>query len=359
MDLRKIKLVILAAAFCAAVLSCKKDDKDTILPSLDGDIAFKYPEFVKTLETITFKPEGVSHPEGKGYGYYWKVTPVMEKSDTTRYENGLDTSEDGGKESDGSFTYTFPDSLGTYTVSCYAFASDYTGISNFAYITTVKSGPEGSIAGIEYLSTDPYITVDGARIYYVNIGGTDWMRNNLYTADKGCPFRRSKVTGDIFGNYYSYEEALNACPQGWTLPSDEDWTNLCREIGAADAAAGADIPGVGAALMGDATFNTTRMWEYWPEVGEITNSSKMGIIPAGYANLSVKDSNPAEHPYLDLTYPEASFSGLYEYATFWTSDLSSDGKLARYRYIYAKDPSLKVGYADKKAFGASVRCIRK
>ena len=72
MDLRKIKLVILAAAFCAAVLSCKKDDKDTILPSLDGDIAFKYPEFVKTLETITFKPEGVSHPEGKGYGYYWK-----------------------------------------------------------------------------------------------------------------------------------------------------------------------------------------------------------------------------------------------------------------------------------------------
>lgn len=358
MNLRKIRLFTLAAACCAAALSCKKDDDSTALPSLSGDISFTYPEFVKTQETVTFKPEGASHPENKGFGYYWKVSPGMTTSDTTKFENGLDKSDDSGKESDGSFTYTFPESPGTYTVSCYAFAKNYTGISQYAYVTTVKSGPEGSIAGIEYLPDDPFITVDGVKIHYVTVNGTDWTRSNLYTEDKGVPFRKSKVTGDILGKFYSYEEALTACPEGWRLPTDQDWANLCREFGSTSAEAGYDITDIGAALMADATFNGVRMWEYWPEVGDITDISRMDIIPVGYVNLSTRDESPKDHPYLDLTYPEASFTGLYEYAAFWTADTGASGNMACYRYLYAKDPTLRVGYADKKTFGASVRCIR-
>ena len=28
------------------------------------------------------------------------------------------------------------------------------------------------------------------------------------------------------GNLYTWEEALAACPEGWRLPTDEDWQNL-------------------------------------------------------------------------------------------------------------------------------------
>ena len=85
------------------------------------------------------------------------------------------------------------------------------------------------------------------------------------------------------------------------------------------------------------------MWEYWPNLGTITNASGMSIIPSGYANLSSK-----------------SFEGIYEYATFWTSTVSeSNENLAYYKYIYRDQPDVFTGEADRKSFGASVRCIRK
>ena len=29
-----------------------------------------------------------------------------------------------------------------------------------------------------------------------------------------------------YGNLYTWEEALEVCPEGWRLPTDEDWQNL-------------------------------------------------------------------------------------------------------------------------------------
>ena len=35
---------------------------------------------------LTFKAEDAKHPENKGIGYAWKVTPGMEKADTVKTE---------------------------------------------------------------------------------------------------------------------------------------------------------------------------------------------------------------------------------------------------------------------------------
>lgn len=39
----------------------------------------------------------------------------------------------------------------------------------------------------------------------------------------------------IYGNLMSYEEAVASAPEGWRLPSDEDWQALERTLGMKDA----------------------------------------------------------------------------------------------------------------------------
>ena len=163
MSFRKLYLLVFAAAALAAV-SCDDDDDTTVYPSLNGTLTFHAPEFIEPGQTLHMSPKGVSHPEGGELGYYWKVTPGMEISDTTRYENGLTLD---GKESDGSFSYTFPDTLATYTVSAYAFAQGYSGASRVRYVTVVIGDMtgNGSITGNGIKASDPKITVDGIDYY--------------------------------------------------------------------------------------------------------------------------------------------------------------------------------------------------
>ena len=155
MSFRKLYLLVFAAAVLTAV-SCKKDDDTKVLPSLNGSLTFYAPEFIAPGQKLTMTPKGVSHPKGDELGYYWKVTPGMTASDTTRYENGLTLD---GKESDGTFSYTFPDTLGTYTISAYAFAKGYSGASRVRYATVVIGDMtgKGSITENGIKSSDPKI----------------------------------------------------------------------------------------------------------------------------------------------------------------------------------------------------------
>jgi len=51
---------------------------------------------------------------------------------------------------------------------------------------------------------------------WIKIGQTRWMIQNL----------GSKATDNSCGNYYTNDEARNACPDNWHLPSDEEWMEL-------------------------------------------------------------------------------------------------------------------------------------
>ena len=342
---RLISLIIMAAGMVAAS-ACKEDDETEVLPSLEGALTFYAPAFIEPGQTLTMTPKGIAHPEDKGVGFYWKVSS-MESSDTTRLENGLSPE---GEESDGSFTYTFPDSLAVYTVTCYAFAEDYTGSSSSKYVTTVKTGVNGSLTNLGILSRDPHITMDGQDYYYTRIGDLEWMRNNLGVRKGGAAYGNADIMSDVFGRFYSYEDAVNVCPEGWRLPSEEDWLALGTAIGAT-AEKFADLKGVAAKMMADAKFNGVDMWDYWPAVGTITNESGFSAIPTGYINLGVESENGE--------YPEANSSGVYEYSVFWTAD-KAEGEtgMAYYRYLIADQPDMFISKGDTKSFGASVRCVR-
>ena len=358
MSLKKLSQLLLTGMIALSVISCKKDDDGTTTPSLDGHMSFSIPAYVKPGATVTLTPKGVSHPDDKGIGYYWRVTPTMVKSDTTRFENGLDKS---GNPSDGSFTFTFSDTLKTYTVGGYAYAKGYVSKSKEVTCTVVSGGVNESITNIGIDSSTPFEEVDGKKYYYTSVGNTDWMIQNMDNIAAGAPYSNCTAMSDVFGRYYSYEEALTVCPEGWTLPSEEDWTALAAAAGAeGEIAPYSNISGIAAALMGNAYFNGTRLWDYWPEVGDITNKSGISMIPAGYAMLGNKNSSPKADEFYDYNYPNAIFKGYMEYAAFWTADtVESEEGMAYYRYIIAQQPDLMIGKADTRSFGASVRCIRK
>lgn len=55
--------------------------------------------------------------------------------------------------------------------------------------------------------TDPR---DGKSYHQMDIAGLTWMRENLQYQD----------------SLYSYQQALSACPPGWSLPTKDDWAAL-------------------------------------------------------------------------------------------------------------------------------------
>ena len=348
MSIRKLFSIIFAAAAAMTIAGCNDDDEVTASPYLDGTLSFYVPEFIHQEAVITMTPKGISHPDGKGIGYSWKVTPGMESSDTTRLENGLSPD---GLQSDGSFTYHFSDSLGTYTVSCYGFADGYTSSYASAYTTVVKGGLNGTIKGTGILTTDKKINTDNTTYYYVEHDGVEWFRNNLANPSYGVSYTNAPAMLNVFGNFYTYEEAMQACPEGWRLPTDAEWVALVNSINPdAKAVVGKPAKGIAADLVSNISFNDTEMWEYWPTVGEFTNKSKLAAIPAGYANLGEK----AE----DGSYHTAAFFGINEYAAFWTADKVEGEDMAYYRYIICDQPDLQIGKGDTESFGANVRCVR-
>ena len=102
MSLRKLKSILMVAAVILAVASCKKKDDEVEIVYVDGTLTFELPEFIHPGQVIKMTPKGLTHPDGKEIGYYWKVSPSMTKFDTTRFLTGLGKD---GKPSDGSITY--------------------------------------------------------------------------------------------------------------------------------------------------------------------------------------------------------------------------------------------------------------
>ena len=102
--------------------------------------------------------------------------------------------------------------------------------------------------------------------------------------------------------------------------------------------------------MVNAYFNEIPLLEYWPIVGDVTNSSRLSLLPFGYVNLGNRDE--------EGKYPNAAFDGIYVYAAFRTADKVDGEGMAYYRYMISNQPEMMVGQGDVNSFGANVRCVR-
>lgn len=82
--------------------------------------------------------------------------------------------------------------------------------------------------------TDKLVDIRDGQVYKtVQIGTQTWMAENLnFASDTGsiC-YDNQSSNCKTFGRLYTWEVAKQVCPQGWHLPSDNEWQMLERSIG--------------------------------------------------------------------------------------------------------------------------------
>lgn len=90
---------------------------------------------------------------------------------------------------------------------------------------------------------------DGNEYHYVKVGSLDWMtENSRYdtgTDETRTVYATMQIPGDYgvttdaqtvqkYGYLYTYEGAQQAAPEGWRVPTDEDWKTLEKALGMSD-----------------------------------------------------------------------------------------------------------------------------
>lgn len=328
---------------CLSLASCHHKAEDNDLGYLDGSPEFFVDAYVRPGTRIETDVTGVSHPEGLGLGIFW-VETIDNQIDTVRRPEDPPSTPTA-------FSFTVKDTIGTFYLRCTAYADGYYVSNSSAVFSVVKTGLDQSLTGRGIAKTDPHVadkrdaSVPAGEnfYYYTTIAGLDWMRNNLCYTGSGVPYRECEVMNAVSGRFYTWEEAVKACPEGWRLPTDAEWTAMVSAVTGTSYSAGAMLPGAAGALMADAYFNGNKLWEFWPEV-KIANTSRLAVTPFGYATVDGENH---------------SYVGMGNYAVFWLADSATNTDTqALYRYFYVKQPDIYIGQADKSHFGASVRCVR-
>lgn len=335
MDFKQLSLLAAAATTLLFLAASCKDDDDDDTEYMSGTLTFtSIPAFVLVGDEYTLTPSGAYRDDGGDFGVYWYCDYDSIK-DTVRYE---------GEDGDGSWTFVVPDTLSTVTVYCYTYADGYYSSSASAETVVVDPAYGRTVTDNDLPGNSDWITDsrDGRRYYYTQIGNLEWTRHNMAYTEFGVPYYDCSAMTNIFGHYYTWTEAQDACPDGWRLPDGADWLDLAQTLGLDDVEEHDTFYGISGNLVVDAYFNTDiRMWEYWPAV-DVNNSTLFSSLPTGYATVLSSGHD---------------WNGAWEYAAYWTADEDDDGS-GYYRYFYAEKPDIHIGKIAKDAMVLPIRCVR-
>lgn len=334
-------ITILAISLAACMVTGCKEEEET-KDYLDGSITLRMPKYVVKGYTHKFKIDTLAtliSPDGTGVGYYFS-NPVTGSLDTVLLRDG----SYAPKYPDGIYSYTVGQEIGDETLYLVGFGSrDFYTASYGATYTIVDPAMDGtgSLTGFKRSSAEYQFTDarDGKQYWAINLDGTEWMSQNLGWRGAGAPFYNAEVMANVLGQYYSWEAAQTACPEGWRLPTDEEVKALALSFGGVEDENGG-MTGIAGDFMADLYFNGETLWPYWPQI-QITNATSLYMIPTGYA---VVDGSM----YL--------FSEMESYSVFWTAS-EQEGK-GVYRYIFEDQNNLMFGLGSKTGFAAPVRCIK-
>lgn len=334
MNIGKVLAITAFGILSASAVSCHHKSKEDTLEYLDGVLSFSLPTYMASGTSLELIPSGVTvGDDEKLPGIFWFTSENTAK-DTTRLEGDPAAIT-------GNYTlHVDDDFIGSLTVTCTAFADGY--YNRTQTLTTNVVSDETSLVIPDQSDAISSFTDDrdGKSYNFVTINGLDWFARNL-AYKGGFPALGTELLRNIFGTFYTWDEALAACPQGWRLPSSDDWKSLAVGLGDSPADSRSSFKNIAGALMTDATLNGVRMWEFSTAV-RISGESGFAALPTGYANV---DGDAV------------IFNDYLSYSVFWTSD-SFDEEQAYYRYLYAASPDVSIGLGYKSAFAAPVRCVR-
>ena len=168
-------------------------------------------------------------------------------------------------------------------------------------------------------------TRDNEDYKWTIIGNQIWMAENLnYKTVYGSWCYDDKESNcNTYGRLYNWETAKKACPDGWHLPTDEEWKELERQLEGTDE--GGKLKEVG--------------FTHWrsPNKGA-TNGSGFKALPGG----TRRSSGP--------------FISISAFGSWWSST-ENNAANAWYRYLGYSSADVGRFYYNKE-YGFSVRCIK-
>jgi uncharacterized protein (TIGR02145 family) len=197
------------------------------------------------------------------------------------------------------------------------------------------------------------ISTEGTRLNEVNIGNQVWMTENL-NVDKfrngdpipeaktekewleaginhqpaWCYYDNSLSNGEKYGklyNWYAVNDPRGLAPEGWKIPSDEEWTELTIHLD-------------GKVVAGTKLKSKSG----WNENGHGNNSSGFSGLPGGYRHIYGYNYEIGDAGY------------------WWSSTQTKDEDL--FYGAWARNLEIKNGDLNRLMqtpdFGLSVRCIK-
>lgn len=169
----------------------------------------------------------------------------------------------------------------------------------------------------------------------VQIGQQTWMAENLRTdLPHSYCFEDVQLHCDLFGRLYPWYVALEACPDGWHLPNDDEWKQMERHLGMDSVEADFAYlrgPGIGGKLK-----SVTHHWDFFNDGA--TNESGFTALPGG------------------PRYRLGQYGMVGHNGTWWTAT-EADSVMAWFRYV--GHSHAKVGRLyNEKIDGHSVRCVK-
>jgi uncharacterized protein (TIGR02145 family) len=247
----------------------------------------------------------------------------------------------------------------TYYVRAYA-----TNAEGTAYGEEQRTFKTLPVSDIEYGSfTD---SRDGNVYKTVTIGEQVWMAENLaylpsvvgpgtgststahyyvYGYD-GTDVATAKATSNYttYGVLYNWPAALTVCPDGWHLPSDEEWTQLEEYL----IANGYNYDGTTTRDKIAISLASATGWNSSTDTGAIGNTN---TAYDAYRNKSGFSALPGGYRYLN-----GAFNDIGIQSTWWSSTEDDTGYAWGRGLFY--DYSYVRMYHSSKAYGFSVRCLR-
>ena len=372
--MKKILCICLAFITIIGVLSCEKDDKKATPRFLDVKVRFSgatkpsagdvlvlnlhydevtgksYRELpVDASQSITLDQQQIE----SGFRAMFEEYPKKETIYLSAY---IDVDRDG-ELGTGDFALFYPNITLSDVESEMGKAENITGEYVVTMDVNVLIG--GSAGGV--------VDIDGNVYETVIIGGQEWMKENLrvtryrdgtpiptgldnknwaettsgaysiypYGNAEGIDSKEQMVaTFGLLYNWYVVDNPKGVCPDGWRVPTDNEWKELELTAGMTESeVAGAAWRGSIAPLLKSA--------EGW--IGE----SEPGTDDFGFSVMAA-----------GARYPDGSYNRFGTYAYFWTSTPSATQGDRGIRRLFAVN-DVRINQSNRPASeGQCIRCIK-
>lgn len=174
---------------------------------------------------------------------------------------------------------------------------------------------------------------DNRKYQSIKIGSQELFSENLkFNSPNSWCYENSIQNCEIYGRLYKYIDAKTACPDGWHLPTDDEWDELSKK--AANLTASNEMIDDDYETLG----KILKSKEGWTNHGNGTDLFGFNALPGGY-----RTSN-------------GLFENKGKFAGWWSSTGASDS-LSFYRTIrFSYDRFYRVEWDKNSAI--SVRCFK-